>query len=88
MFVGDREAIPRYDRVPEVSQLRQRFSGEIVDGRMPSFIEGLYVEQWRERTHKKMDKDYQRSVYSANGILHISDPELGVIKIDQYGDVM
>ena len=87
MLVGDKETIPRYDRVPVVSKLRQGFLKGIWDKKMSSFVEGLYVDQWRVR-HKKLDSEYRRSVYSANGILHIFDPNLGVILVDQYGHVM
>jgi hypothetical protein len=88
MLVGDKEAIFRYDRMPKVSGVRQGFRGGIVDGAMSSFIENLYIDQWRLDIYKRLHSEYTRSVYSANGVLHIIDPELGVIKVDQYGNVM
>ena len=88
MSVGDVEAIHRFDRVPVVSRLRQGFWQRVIDSWMPGFIEGLYENQWQSGNSRKEDEDYRRSVYPANGVLHIIDPELGVIKIDQYGDVM
>ena len=91
MLTGDKEAIPRFDRVPiaptHLTCRRQGFRGGIEDKAMPSFVESLYLDQ-RYGVHKKLHSDYTRSVYSSNGILHIFDPNLGVIKIDQYGNVM
>jgi len=66
---------------------RQGFRGGIEDKAMPSFVESLYLDQ-RYGVHKKLHSDHTRSVYSSNGILHIFDPNLGVIKVDQYGNVM
>jgi hypothetical protein len=88
MLVGDKEAICRYDRVPESTTLRWGFWGNISDSNMSSFVEGLYVEQWRQNLPKQLDSEYTRSVYSENGVLHIFDQNLGVIKVDQYGNVM
>ena len=88
MFEGDKEAIARYDRVSEVSRLRQGFRQGIIDEKMSSFIEGIYVEQWRKDIHKKLDSEYRRSVYTANGVLHVIDPNFGLILVDSYGDVM
>ena len=73
--------------MPEGSEFRQGFLGGIEEKALPSFIESLYVDQ-RYAPHKKLHKDYTRSLYSSNGILHIFDPDLGLIKVDQYGHVM
>jgi hypothetical protein len=88
MVTGDKEAVFRFDRVPEVSNLRQGFVEYIQSGMMPSYIESQYTGQWKQGIPKKQDSDYTRSIYSANTVLHIIDPDLGVIKVDSYGNVM
>jgi len=90
MYVGDREAILRYDRVPEVSKLQEGTQNTpgIMHALLPSFLEHLYVDQKWRNIPKERAKDYRRAVYSANGVLHIIDQELGVILVDEYGNVM
>jgi len=88
MLVGDKEAVLRYDRVPEVSRLRQGFLPGIVDEKMPGFVESLYEGQWRQNVLPQAEEDYARSVYPANGVLHVFDPNLGLIVVDAYGEVL